>query len=101
MAIAGIVLTVTLGRQREAGEALKVFPGVIEVQAVEEIKLAAVLESPSERLQSDLEALSALPHAVQLDVVYVNYEDDMDSSGHMACPPQCGRRCRRQEESAE
>lgn len=101
MAIAGVVLTVTLGHQGEAGEALKAFPGVIEVQAVEEIKLAAVLESPSERLQSDLEALSELPHVIQLDVVYVNYEDDMDSSGHMACPPNCGRRCRHKEGCTE
>ena len=52
MAVAGIVLTVTLGHQAEVVEAVKKLPGVAEVQAVEEIKVAAVVESPSDRLPS-------------------------------------------------
>ena len=95
MAVAGIVLTVTLGHQAEVVEAVKNHPGVAEVQAVEEIKVAAVVESPSDRLQIDLEAVNALEHVVQLDVVYANFEEDMDSSGHMACPRDCGRRKKR------
>ena len=96
MAIAGIVLTVGLGHQAETAEALKAFPGVVEVQAVEEDKVAVVVESPSDRLQDDLEKVNQLDHVVQLDVVYVNYEEDMDSEGHMACPENCGRRRRRE-----
>ena len=95
MAVAGIVLTVTLGHQSEVAEALKSVPGVTEVQAVEEIKVAAVVESPSDRLQNDLEAANKLEHVIQLDVVYVNYEDDLDCNGHMACPKHYGKRkCR-------
>ena len=50
-------------------------------------KLAVVLESPSHTLQRDLEEMNGLPHVLMLDVAFINYEDDLDSQGHMACPP--------------
>jgi nitrate reductase NapD len=100
MAVAGIVLTVALGHQSEVAEALKGVSGVVEVQPVEAIKVAAVVESPSDRLQADLEAANGLDHVVQLDVIYVNYEEDMDSEGHMPCPAHCGRRRKREEGEA-
>ena len=58
-------------------------------------RLAAVLESPSRRLQADLESLNGLDHVRQLDVAYVNYEEDLDGQGHMACPPHRARGHRR------
>ena len=95
MAVAGIVLTATLGHQAEVAEALKSIAAITEMQLVDEIKIAAVVESPSDRLQEDLEAANDLEPVVQIDVVYVTYEDDMDGEGHMACPKNCGRRkCR-------
>ena len=68
----------------------------MDVRALEDgCKLAAVLESPSRRLQEDLEALNGLDHVLQLDVAYVNYEEDLDGRGHMDCPPDGGHRPRR------
>lgn len=92
MAIAGIVLTVTEGRLREAREACKA-PGVVDIQGVEDdSKLAVVLESPSRTLQGNLEALREVAHVLQLDVAYINYEEDLDAEGHMPCPPHQPRR---------
>ena len=92
MAIAGIVLSVTEGRLSETREALRAFPGIVDVQELEDdSRLAAVLESPSRRLQADLESLNGLDHVRQLDVAYVNYEEDLDGQGHMACPPHRAR----------
>ncbi len=96
MAIAGIVLSVTEGRLPETRETVRAFPGIVDVRELEDgRKLAAVLESPSRRLQEALEALGGLGHVLQLDVAYVNYEEDLDGQGHMACPPDCGRKPRR------
>ena len=96
MAIAGIVLSVAEGRLSETREALRAFPGIVDVQELEDdSRLAAVLESPSRRLQADLESLNGLDHVRQLDVAYVNYEEDLDGQGHMACPPHCARGPRR------
>ena len=45
MAIAGIVLSVTEGRLSETREALRAFPGIVDVQELEDdSRLAAVLE---------------------------------------------------------
>lgn len=95
MAIAGIVLNVVEGRLPETREALRVVAGVVDVQGVEDDgKLAVVLESPSQKLQADLEALRAMAHVLQLDVAYINYEEDLDAQGHMACPGHEPRRCK-------
>lgn len=96
MAIAGLVLNVAEGRLPETREALRAFPGVVDVQGVEDdCKLAAVLESPSQKLQEDLEALREVAHVVGLDVAYINYEEDLDGQGHMACPPRGPRCCKK------
>lgn len=88
MAIAGIVISVAQDRLSEVREFVRDVPGVLDVQLVcEEHKLAVVLESPSRTLQKDLESLRDLPHVLEVEVAYANYEDDLDSEGHMACPP--------------
>lgn len=95
MAIAGIVLQVTQGRLPETREALRALAGVVDVQGVEDdAKLAVVLESPSRTLQADLEALRAIAHVLQLDVAYVNYEEDLDDQGRMPCPEHAPRPCK-------
>ena len=45
MAIAGIVLSVTEGRLSETREALRAFPGIVDVRSWRTIPAAAVLES--------------------------------------------------------
>lgn len=88
MAIAGIVISAAQDRLSEVRELVRDVPGVLDVQLVrEEHKLAVVLERPSRTLQRDMESLRALPHVLEVDVAYANYEDDLDSEGHMACPP--------------
>lgn len=87
MAIAGIVLNVVEGRLPETREALRAVPGVVDVQSVDDDgKLAVVLESASRTLQANLQALRDVAHVLQLDVAYVNYEEDLDEQGHMPCP---------------
>ena len=95
MAIAGIVLNVAEGRLLEVREALRTFPGVVDVQGVEDdCKLAVVLESPSHTLQANLAALRDVAHVLELDVAYINYEEDLDEEGHMPCPPHQPRCCK-------
>lgn len=86
MAIAGIVLTLVDAGMDSSLAVLRSWPGVCEVQEAGGGKLALVLEISSQDIQQTLEDLSSLEMVLQLDVAYVNYEDDLDSQGHMACP---------------
>ena len=95
MAIAGIVLTTAAGQEGRGLAALRHWPGIYEVQHAGEGKLAAVLERPSQDLQLALEDLAGIDAVLQLDVAYVDYEDDLDANGHMRCPsPQPGKQHR-------
>ena len=88
MAIAGIVISAPQERLAGLRGLLLDLRGVLEVREVAEAgKLAVVLESPSHSLQRDLEYVNGLPHVLMLDVAFINYEDDLDSQGHMPCPP--------------
>ena len=88
MAIAGIVVSSLREHLLPLCSELRATRGVLEVREVPEAdKLAVVLESPSRTLQGYLEYVSGLPHVLALDVAFINYEDDMDSTGHMPCPP--------------
>lgn len=88
MAIAGIVVSAPQERLAGLRGLLLDLRGVLEVHEVAGAgKLAVVLESPSHTLQRDLEEMNGLPHVLMLDVAFINYEDDLDSQGHMACPP--------------
>lgn len=67
---------------------LRATRGVLELQEVPDVdKLAVVLESSSRTLQGYLEYVNGLPMWVALDIAFINYEDDMDITGHMPCPP--------------
>ncbi|OXS29235.1 MAG: hypothetical protein BCS36_03025 [Desulfovibrio sp. MES5] len=88
MAIAGIVVSSLREHLLPLCSELRATRGVLDVQEVPEAdKLAVVLESPSQTLQGYLEYVSGLPYVLALDVAFINYEDDMDSTGHMPCPP--------------
>lgn len=88
MAIAGIVISAAQARLSEVRELVRAMPGVLDVQVADDAsRLAVVLESSSRTLQKDLESLRDLPHVLEVEVAYANYEDDLDSEGHMACPP--------------
>ena len=88
MAIAGVVVSCLREHLLPLCSELRATRGVLEVQEVPDAdKLAVVLESPSRTLQGYLEYVSGLPHVLALDVAFINYEDDLDSAGHMPCPP--------------
>ncbi len=88
MAIAGIVVSSLREHLKLLCSELQATRGVLDVQEVPGTdRLAVVLESPSRTLQGYLEYVNDLPHVLALDVAFINYEDDMDSQGHMPCPP--------------
>ena len=88
MAIAGIVVSSLREHLKLLCNELRATRGVLDVQEVPGTdRLAVVLESPSRTLQGYLEYVNGLPHVLALDIAFINYEDDMDSTGHMPCPP--------------
>ena len=88
MAIAGVVISCLREHLLPLCNELRATRGVLEVQEVPDVdKLAVVLESSSRTLQGYLEYVNGLPHVLALDVAFINYEDDMDITGHMPCPP--------------
>lgn len=50
-------------------------------------RIGAILECPSDRLLRTLEELQAIPGVWNLELAYVNYEDDLNGDGQMPCPP--------------
>jgi len=87
MAIAGILLTPDAGQESRCLEALQNRPEVVETRQVDAGKLAAVVECSSLDIQKVLEGMAGMESVLQLDVAYINFEDDMDSDGCIACPP--------------
>lgn len=92
MAIAGLVLMVQEGKTDMVRAEAAAFPGVVEARDADGGKVACVLECSSMDLQKAMEGLNQMEGVLQLEVVYVNYEDDLDEQGHMPCPPDAGRR---------
>lgn len=86
MAIAAIVLHST-GSLQELENALRALPGTVDAKQVQPGKLAATIESPAEKLIQTLEKAQNLPGVWNLELVYVNYEEDLDSAGFMNTPP--------------
>lgn len=86
MAIAAIVLHSTESLQ-ELENALRALPGTVDAKQVPPGKLAATIESPAETLIRSLEKAENLPGVWNLELVYVNYEEDLDCSGFMNSPP--------------
>lgn len=85
MAIAALVLHCA-GGLPELAIALEALPGVVDKRQVPPDKIALTLEAPSQDLTGRLKSLKNLPNIWDLELVYVNYEDDLDAHGHIACP---------------
>lgn len=91
MAIAGILIHVIPSDLQALHERLQTWEGVIEARVAGENKIAASAESRSDTLPGLLQNIQADPQVLDLELVYVNYEDDLDSAGNMPAPPLIGQ----------
>lgn len=87
MAIAALVAHSMPGGAQGLLEALRSCPAIVDCQLAGEGRIAAALEAPSDGLLGALELVEKLPGLVNLELAYVNYEDDIGADGAMPCPP--------------
>lgn len=85
MAIAAVVLHAH-GDLAELEGRARSLPWVVDTRQVPPDKLAVTLESPSENILEDLKNTSRLANVWNLELVFVNYEEDLDDEGFMKCP---------------
>lgn len=88
MAIAGIYVSHAPQDQESVSGILGSFSQIVEISRVDEAKAAAVLEMPGHELTTFLKKLSSLPPILSLELIFVNYEDDLDAEGYMRTPPE-------------
>lgn len=86
MAIAAIVLH-TAESPRELEKSLRAFPWIVDVKFAPPDKLAVALDSPANELMGNMQIAANLPGVWNLELVCVNYEDDLESGEDMNCPP--------------
>lgn len=90
MSIAGIILSAPAGALADLEAAVRGRAGIVDVQRTpadaETRGLVLVVEQASDKIQQELGTLRQLPGVDELHLVFANYEDDMDSQGHMDCP---------------
>lgn len=86
MAIASIVLHAGC-RPQELAVVLRATPGVMDAREIPPDKLAAVLECPADRLPAFLRGLRKRKGVINLELAFVNYEDDLEACGQINCPP--------------
>ena len=88
MAIAAVVITHSPQDQTTLQDALGRMGPLLDIRAVDFDKIAATMELPSEELTAFLKKIAALPEALNLELVFVNYEDDLDEDGFIPTPPE-------------
>ena len=84
MATAGLVIRVMPGEEQPVLRQIRIFPGVADIRPVpgtEHSPCFAVV------LERDLEHLAEVPQVQAVDVAYISYEDDLEESGSIPCPP--------------
>lgn len=88
MAIASILALHTPQDQGKLREILGSMPPIIALNCVNHEKMAVTLEIAAPELTGFLKKLSALPEILNLELIFVNYEDDLDEAGFMQVPPE-------------
>lgn len=66
---------------------MQTLEGRIEINQIGSDRLAATVEAPSSSLPLLLRRIQDFPNVFELELVYVNYEEDLDADGNMPCPP--------------
>lgn len=88
MAIAGIFALHVPQSRDDLLKSLGNMPQILELKPVDTGKLAISLELPGSELTAFLKKLSDLEDILNVEVIFVNYEDDLDTEGHMEIPPE-------------
>lgn len=86
MAIAAIVLHVLEPKLEGALNSLQQIPGLVEAAQGAPGRIAATVETPVPNLLDCLQECRNLSGVIDLELVYINYEDDLDSNGFMDGP---------------
>ncbi len=87
MAIAGITIRTTPEAYENVRERLGRAPGVADLRETgTPCILAAVLEAGADRIEDELGALSGWDGVISVGLVSVNYEDELEATGRIACP---------------
>lgn len=92
MAIAGIVVTGLREQMAETRKRLEGVPGLAEIHPMDDAKWAAVLEAPSESMETALSDLKDIEGVLTVDLAFLSYEDDLADRGTIPCPPHKPRR---------
>lgn len=92
MAIAGIVVTGLRERMAEIRKQMEGVPGLTEIHPADGPKWAAVLEAPSEHMETALSGLKDIEGVLTVDLAFLSYEDDLADRGAIPCPPRKPRR---------
>ena len=87
MAIAGLVIHASPASLQGLLSALQNLAEVPDCQVVPPDRIAASLETPSLNILRALKKIGNLPDVLNLELVYINYEDDLERDGEIACPP--------------
>lgn len=87
MAIAGIVLQVLPVSLGEVSASLQAVAEILDVRPAPPDRIAASVECASIKILAALKKIGSMPGVINLELVYVNYEDDLESTGTIACPP--------------
>ncbi len=87
MAIAGFVIQSSPDHLQGLQKALQNLTEVIDSLVVQPDRVAASLETPSLNILRAFKKINTLPGVLNLEIVYINYEDDLDRDGSIACPP--------------
>ncbi|MBQ7609264.1 MAG: chaperone NapD [Desulfovibrionaceae bacterium] len=91
MAIASLLLNISESDRKALHTSLTARQDILEIQDTPENAaqkgLILVVECPSDALSGTLKEIADLPGVLELNLVYANYEDDLECDGTMPCSP--------------
>lgn len=88
MAIAGLFAIHAPQSQSCLMSTLRGMSPILDLNPVDKDKLAITLEIKAEELTGFLKKISDHPDIFNLELIFVNYEDDLDTEGFMVAPPE-------------
>lgn len=85
MAIAALVVETREDNMEDVLRALRAMPPILEANPATASRIGAALETPASNLLDSLRACKNLSGVIDIELVYVNYEDDIDACGFIEC----------------